>query len=279
MPQSGSVAAEPLREPVVVEDDPFDTSEVPAAVVCAQCGRPDCPGCGTYEENTLPSGVIAIVPWERPIGSSWSRLWSTAIAGTRSASTFFGPIARGDLASPLRFALVTEFLAVGSVALVLILGALAVARGELVSVMADPHARNLVLRLVLLGVPAFALLLVFAHAVHGLALDRGARRAGAREHRLQAVRFGLYSAGLDLMTSPLGLIYTLLTAGVRPMLSLLPASIEVPSVSTNALLRRTYHLDDAGVPKARRFATVVISIVGLTAVIVVMVGLFIALLV
>ncbi|MGH7437003.1 MAG: hypothetical protein ACRENE_15120, partial [Polyangiaceae bacterium] len=56
-----------------LEAEELVDAEVPAAVVCAQCGDADCPGC--LRENTR-SGVVAVVPWERPGASSLVRLWT-----------------------------------------------------------------------------------------------------------------------------------------------------------------------------------------------------------
>jgi len=130
---------------------------------------------------------------------------------------------------------------------------------------------------VLLGVPAFSLFLVFVHAVHGLTLDWGARRAAARPHRSQAVRFGLYLCGLDLLTSPIGAVYVLLHDGVRAAFALLPASIDVPRVAVHSLLGRVYRLDEIRAASANRFASAVIAVVGLAGVIAVMCGLVLAL--
>jgi len=43
-----------------------DAFDVPAAVLCAVCGQADCSGCSPADEQA--SGVMAIVPWERPGG-------------------------------------------------------------------------------------------------------------------------------------------------------------------------------------------------------------------
>ncbi|MBI5536549.1 MAG: hypothetical protein HY898_27755 [Deltaproteobacteria bacterium] len=267
----------PALRPVAPEEEALlDTAEVPAAVVCAICGSPDCLGCSVEEEHTLPSGVIAIIPWERPMGSSWTRLWATASASTLRAESFFGPIPKGEYASALRFSVVCELMAVSSVALAISAGVFAIAPTMSIALLRDPHTRGLVLRLVMLGVPAFAALLVVAHVVYGWAMDRGAVRAGARPHRVQALRFGMYGTGLDLMTSPIGMAYTLLSQGPRAMLNLLPAAFEVPSIACRALLRRVYHLADEPAAKARRYGGILIAILGLAMVIAVMTLLAIA---
>jgi hypothetical protein len=268
----------PALRPVAPDDDSIlDTAEVPAAVVCARCGSPDCLGCLPEEENTQPSGVIAIIPWERPFGSPWSRLWTTAQASTLRAEAFFGPIANGELWPAVRFSIVCELLAVSSVAVMLIAAVGAVAPGLSLDVLRDPQLRGLLLRLVLLGVPSFAGLLVVAHLLYGWALDRGAVRAGARTHRTHWLRFGLYGTGLDLVTSPLGVVVTLFTQGLAAAAALVPAAINVPSTSARAMLRRVYHLSDAPAARARRFAGIVISLLGFAMVLGVMVFLAAAL--
>ena len=64
------------------ESEELVEADVPATVVCAHCGDADCPGC--LNEITR-SGVVAVVPWERPGTSSWTRLWATARATTLSS--------------------------------------------------------------------------------------------------------------------------------------------------------------------------------------------------
>jgi hypothetical protein len=145
-----------------------------------------------------------------------------------------------------------------------------------ITLLSDPHARGLILRLFMLGVPAFAGLLVVAHIVYGWTMDRGAVRAGARPHRAQALRFGMYGTGLDLMTSPIGIVYLLFSQGPRVAAQLLPAAFEVPAISCRALLRRVYHLADEPAARARRYGGILISIIGLAMVIGVMVLLTVA---
>jgi hypothetical protein len=240
---------------VAPEDDPVESTEVPATVVCARCGRPDCPGCARTEETTLPSGVIEIVPWERPGASLWFRLWATARGATRSAPTFFATLSAGSVGAPLRFALLCEVLAVGSVGLVLAAVLAAVAPDLALRIAFDPPLRWAAVRLAVLSVASFAALLVVAHLGHGLALDLAARRHGARPHRSQAMRFGLYGAGWDLLSSsPIGLGVTLLGEGPSAALRLLPLSITVPTIAAEAFLRRTYHLEEPSLSAARRLA-------------------------
>jgi hypothetical protein len=266
-----------LRKVASEEEALLDTAEVPAAVVCARCGSPDCLGCEPIDEVTQPSGVIAIVPWERRVGSSWSRLWSTAIASTQRAEAFFGTLPNGEFPSALRFSVVCELVAVSSVALLLAFSTFLIAPRLSLDLLRNPFSRSLIVRLITLGIPAFSALLVVVHLLHGWALDRGAVRVGARTHRSQALRFGMYSAGLDLMTSPLGVLYTLLSQGPRAALRLVPAAIAVPRISCRALLRRVYHLADEPAARALKYSSVIVAVLGLAMVVGVMILIAIAL--
>src|SRR3954463_9583096 len=98
------------------DDSAFDLIDVPATVVCAGCGDPACIGC-VIEEPTNQSGVVAIIPWERPGVGVWRRLWQTSTLATVHARTFFGALPEGDASTALSFALVCETLAVSGLAL------------------------------------------------------------------------------------------------------------------------------------------------------------------
>src|SRR5262249_15807581 len=159
-----------------------------AAVVCAHCGDALCPGC---QSELSRSGVVTIVAWERPGGRALGKIWETALAATRDAEAFFELLPDGPIAPALRFALLTELLGSGAVA-VLFLGIAGIlAPSWLKGVVLDPAARDLALRAFATGVPGLALLLVLAHAAHGLSLDLGAVKCGARPARSRALRFGL----------------------------------------------------------------------------------------
>ena len=60
--------------------------------------------------------------------------------------------------------------------------------------------------------------MVAIHALHGLALDVGAKRQGSRARRARGLRFGLYACGWDLVTLPLGLALVAILEGPRAAL-------------------------------------------------------------
>ncbi|MEJ7729195.1 MAG: hypothetical protein WKG00_08265 [Polyangiaceae bacterium] len=238
------------------EDGADSLFDVPAAVLCAFCGAADCAGCSA--EDSIASGVVAIVPWERPDGTSWSRLWATANATTRGADAFFAALPDGHVGPAMRFAITAEALAVGGFAAAFVplaVALLALANPDWAAVVvADPAMRTTVLRWLSVLVPAVSACVVVAHATHGLALDVGAGRQGARPQRRRALRAGLYACGWDLMASPLGALHTLVSRGVRAALGSFGDGIgmSVPRRAATALLQGVYGLRGDAVQRARR---------------------------
>jgi hypothetical protein len=254
-----SVGDPPSRSPLP-SDDPVDAFDVPAAILCAFCGQADCSGCAAATEDA--SGVIAIVPWERS-GSVWSRLWATANATTQGAEAFFAVLPDGEIQPAMRFAVVAELLAVGSmVALLAPFIALALPTLAL-EVLHNPSLRESILRWVALGVPGLALWMVVAHITHGAALNVGARRQGGPSQRRRAVRFGLYACGWDLMTGPLGAVVTLASKGLSAALELLELAVRVPGRATVALLQGVYKLPPEGITRARRVGAIAAVLIAL----------------
>jgi hypothetical protein len=245
------------REPVAADRATPDhalleLSDVPAAVVCAACGQPDCPGCLALEESTHASGVVAIVPWERPGLSVLSRLWATARLATLSPREMFSGLPDGGLRAPLTFGILAEALAVAGLAPVFV-GLTLVAPDIVKVALNDPAVREFLLRAGSIAGPALALLMVALHVVHGVAIDRAARRAGSRK-RGRGVRFGLYSCGWDLVTLPLGLLAVALGDGPSAAGRALAAALTTPSLATRAYLGGCHALDHARARSAARHA-------------------------
>ena len=226
-----------------------DLLDVPAAVVCAFCGDADCAGCDDEQRDLSRSGIVAVIAWERPGVPALSRLWSTARATTRG-DDFFELLPDGPLVPALRFAAACELLASTAVFLSFLAVAAVVAPEWLRHLALDPAARSVALRIVVLGLPAFASMLVVAHVAHGLSIDRGATRSGARSARSRALRFGLYACGWDLVMGPLGAIVVAVKEGVGPAMSLAGTLSGLPTRATNAFLRGCYRLDGEGARRA-----------------------------
>ncbi len=231
-----SAPAEPDGEG---DDSALDFSEVPATVVCASCGLPEC-GCEAERPSAF-SGIVAIVPWERR-GTLLGRLWATAKLATLAPEAFFGSLPPGALAAPLGFALLAELLSALGLGATLGLGLLALWPALAHEIFARQELRELALRGTLLGVPALAGLMVALHAGHGLALDTAARRAGSRQAG-RGLRFGLYSCGWDLMTLPLGLLMLVVTDGPAAALRCAPRGLTAPRRAALAYLVQVHQFE------------------------------------
>lgn len=227
-----------------------DLVDVPAAVVCALCGDADCAGCEA-ESDLSRSGIVSIIAWERPHAPALSRLWSTARSSTRDAEAFFELLPDGPVMPALRFAATCELLASSAVLLGFLGVAAVVAPSWLRHVALDPAARSIALRVLLLGLPAFAGLLVAAHAAHGLSIDLGARaNGGVARSRSRALRFGLYACGWDLVMGPIGAVIVAFKEGMQAALDLPAALNGLPTRATKAFLRGCYHLEGDRAKKA-----------------------------
>lgn len=221
--------------------------DVPAAVVCALCDDPDCTGC---EHEQSRSGIVAIVAWERPLGPPLGRLWATARATTRDAESFFEALPDGPVMPALRFAALCELLAASSMLALLVPVAAVVAPEWLTHVVMDAPARSLALRVIILGLPALAGLLVLAHAAHGLSIDRGATKNGAPSRKTRALRFGFYACGWDLVIGPLGALVVAVKEGARHTLEILQLGSGLPTRATKAFLRGCYRLEGEAARRA-----------------------------
>jgi len=252
------------RPDVEADDVALELSEVPAAVVCATCGLPEC-SCDLDRPSSF-SGVVAIVPWERPGGSVLSRLWATAKLCTLSPDSFFAALPPGGLLPPLSFGLVSELLAASGLCATLGAAALALVPGLFTELVANAPLRSTVAAAVAWGVPGLSLAMVALHAGHGLALDASARRQGSRQAG-RGLRFGLYSCGWDLVTLPLGLLVLTLTDGVVSALRHSARGLTAPNSAAIAYLERVHHFerDVAGRLARRAVALVFFPTVALVA--------------
>jgi hypothetical protein len=215
--------------------------------VCALCGSADCQGC--LGELTR-SGVVAVVAWERPGTPALWRLWATARATTFDAERFFESLPDGPIALALRFAVACELIAATAMALVLLLPVALFAPGWIQHLFL--HETATAVRLAAAGIPGLAGLLVIAHVAHGWALDLGARRSGARGATRRALRFGLYSAGWDLVIGPLGAMVVSAKDGARAAMSIASIGMGLPGRSARAFLRGCYGLEGKSAAPALR---------------------------
>src|SRR5690606_25129494 len=159
-----------------------------------------------------PTGAAAIA-WESP-GPLFRRFWATARASAVMPKPVFGQLGEGSVLQACYFALLVELTALASLA-ALLTGAGALLFPELALAVALEILADATLSwLVLLAVPALAILMVILHASWGVALELGVRLVGAVWRPSRGLRFALYSCGWDLLTSPAGLLFGTLNGGI-----------------------------------------------------------------
>jgi hypothetical protein len=230
-----------------VDDDVADVMDVPAAVVCAVCGRGDCSGCA--DEQTGTSGVVAIVPWERPAVPVFARFFATVHATTQGAEAFFFALPDGSVSPALSFAVIAEGCAVVSMALLAAPFAAAAFPKLALNVATNAATRHIVLGASAVGILGLTALLVGAHALHGISLGKNPRR--------RALRVGLYACGWDVGASPAGALMAAFSGGVRAALSLVNASISAPRRGVAAALEGIFQVRGAVAARVRNRAVLV----------------------
>jgi hypothetical protein len=233
------------RLPAAWEED-----GVPPVSVCVWCGLSTCSGCA-------PSGVAprSALPWEDSRRHWLIRLWQTALASGLEPERMFGELPPGRVAPALRFAVLAETLALGSLG---VLGALALWLGLpdlALQVVRHPEALAAVAALFVGSV----LLMVLLHVLWGVSLDLGGAFGSGRVSSTHGARFGLYACGWDLMTSPLGLVCSLLLRGPVRGLAPIGAAARAPRPAQQAYLVTCRGFGEAARARAVRLAIAVVG--------------------
>lgn len=227
--------------------------EIPPAVACATCGSPSCEGCassGSPRERT-----VSLLPWEESRESVLRRLVITAALTAEDPSRAFGQLGRGSLARAVTFAASCELLALST--LFLLVGGVSTLLFPrwILHLARDPWTWSIGSLLVI----ALALGMLALHVVWGLLLEHGIRHVGRSADTNLGIRFGLYACGWDLLTSPAGIVFALLSRGKR-VSALLLAAVRVPRRAMNAYLRDCRGLDSAQSKIALRHSTKVVLV-------------------
>jgi len=233
-----------------------DDGIAPPISVCVICGLAACQGCAP-----APQRPISLIVWEDPSQPWWLRLWHTALASSLEPQRFFGELPVGKVGEALAFATCAEVFALSSVAVPVALGLRIVAPELTNQVLSSPAARKILLFTWI----TFVICMVGLHALWGACLDWGAQLPAA--HRLgrvnaswkSGVRFGLYACGWDLLTSPIGMIMTLLTRGPRRGWVPVAAAVRAPLLAQRAYLELCLGADAAAQRSARRLSFYALS--------------------
>lgn len=233
-----------------------DDTDVPAAVVCAACGRPDCAGCHVVEAANRPR---AGTPWEQQSAPPLRRLWRTAILATVDGEAFFGELGEGSVAQAFLFALLCELFAIASLAVLWIPISYALAPGLVESIFWNAPQNNLATIGVFVAIPVLAVLMVLLHVLWGTSLEFGLRLSGAEPRPGHCLRYALYSCGWDLVTSPFGFTAGCVSNGFQGAARELLAAVRIPRFATRAYVGRARRVPDA---KARRALTLAAIMTG-----------------
>jgi hypothetical protein len=208
---------------------PGDT-EVPPVVLCARCGRGDCPGCTPLPPPLADADSVFPIAWEAPGVAHW-RLGRTALATVNRSGDFFGKLSDGDWVPALSFACQCEVLAIGSLLLPapILLWPLVPRLAEWL--LLAPAGLSVLLTIWL----STATLMVGMHVLWGLAIGWGSRGDDTARLSRRHLRFALYACGWDFVTSPLGLLTGRLLHAEPPR-QLLALAMAAPSSASEAYL-------------------------------------------
>jgi hypothetical protein len=241
----GMAALRPQPDPL------WDDGTAPPIAVCVGCGLTSCPGC-----TPAPRVARSSLAWEDLGQPWWLRLWRTALATSLEPTRFFGELPQGQLSAALAFAACAEGFALGSLGLLAALGVSLAAPELAQQVLASPEA----CATLALTWFAFAACMVGLHVLWGVCLDVGAQRPRAGKSSWQGgARFGLYACGWDLLTSPIGVLATLLTRGPLRAWAPIGAAARAPLLAQQAYLALCLGADGAAQRRARRLSMFVVG--------------------
>lgn len=205
---------------------PDSESDFPPVLLCARCGSSSCSGCEVGSGIVQARSEIAFED-----GMSVRSFWTTVIACSVEPNVFFGRRLRGaGIVRALAFAIVCEWIALGSVFLVLGLVLVALLPGTLTVLMSP----TVVLAAALLWIGSITFM-VLVHALGGLTFlfGAGARPPGSLP---LVLRFGFYSCGWDLVTSPAGVLLLALFGKSPARFEPLWRAAGAPRPAMNAIL-------------------------------------------
>lgn len=229
-----------------------DDEAVPPVSVCVRCGLALCGGCAP----ALSEGVPPLA-WEGSPRNWVERLWQTALSSSTEPERVFGELGAGPVAPALAFAVLAETLALGSLVL---LGSAALwlvapdLAGQLIH-----HPGAVTAGLALLA--GSVLLMLVLHVLWGICLDLGGALGEGRVDVRLGARFGLYACGWDLMTSPLGLFWSMLASGPLRGWVAVGAAARAARPAQRAYLETRRGYDANARRRAVRLAAVVVGVV------------------
>ena len=239
------------------DEDELADFEIPPAVVCAACGMATCSGCALPPKSFENSGIIRTTPWERELIDAPTGLWATVELVTLEGQEFFANLPKGLVSPAFRFAFAVELLAIGSSYFLWLPMLYVLAPTFVITVASVPVFRNFAIAVLFVGWPLVAIIMVGLHWVWGVSLELGIRLQKQPADLTVGSRYGLYTCGWDLITSPFGFVVALIQRGPSGARTALSSALSIPGVATQVYLREHRGLQSQDRRAVTRVATAV----------------------
>ena len=192
---------------------PSDMSDVPPTVISLE----------TPESHFNASTTL---PWVQSM--SLDSLWRSAKRVTLEAEAVAAAFGDRGFGRAMLFAFLAELLAIGSVALVLLVLIAAVLPKVAIRVALNPDVGWSVAMASSAGVLMLASLMVILHWIWACGVEVGAWHCGLPRRWQSGLCLASYSCGWDLVTSPYGVVALWFTAGAHSVAPGLAAALRAP---------------------------------------------------
>lgn len=204
---------------------PTPGSDFPPVAHCLRCGEPTCDGC------RAPSVREACLAWQTPDRQSVRSCWLTACQTVESWRSWPGQ-PQLFVRRALAFALIAELGAASSLAACCLLVVLVFLPDAVWPLLWLPTTWLWLSAMV----SGFAVVMVLLHVSWAVSLEGLLFISGLEVQWRSGLCFGLYACGWDLVTSPLGVMLSLLTRGRSAGLRLVKQAMLVPRAASEHYL-------------------------------------------
>jgi hypothetical protein len=202
---------------------PVDLGDVPPTVISLEVVDP-------------PEGRERL-PWLDTMDSK--ALWQSAWQAVEQADTLAQRVAGDRVGRSLLFALSCELLAIGSIALALLLAVAAFYPHMVVVAVMNPGFGSQILQVAAAVVVLLSVGMVALHWLWAWAMELGARREGLPTRWAGGMTLASYACGWDLITSPLGVLLALLSHGRKSVGPIVAGALKAPRLCVLSYLEKT----------------------------------------
>lgn len=200
------------------------------------------------DQGDVPPTVISLEVAERPEGRdrlAWlermdgKALWQSAWQAVEQADTLAERVAGDRVGRSLLFAFSCEILAIGSIALALLLAVAGFYPHLVVLAVMNPAFGLQILQIAALVVLLLSAGMVALHWLWAWAMELGARREGLPTRWAGGMTLASYSCGWDLITSPIGVSLALFSHGRKSVGPIVGGALKAPRLCVLAYLEKT----------------------------------------